>query len=38
MTTDVDYYSIAFVSGFTERLAQKAMSLIIPESQPKKKA
>ncbi len=29
LSSDVDYYTIAFVSGFTERIAQKAMSLIL---------
>jgi hypothetical protein len=29
LSSDVDYYTIAFVSGFTERIAQKAMGLIL---------
>lgn len=29
LTTDIDYYTIAFLSGFTERLAQKAINIII---------
>lgn len=35
LTTDLDYYTIAFLSGFTERLAQKAMSIIIGDEKPK---
>jgi hypothetical protein len=38
LTTDVDYYTIAFLSGFTERLAQNAMSLIIGKGEGKTKA
>ena len=29
MTQPIDYFTIAFVSGFTERLAQKSMDLLI---------
>lgn len=34
LTTDIDYYAIAFLSGFTERLAQKAMGIILGEEKP----
>lgn len=36
ITSDVDYYTIAFISGFTERIAQKAISLILGEEEQKK--
>ena len=36
ISSDVDYYTIAFVSGFTERIAQKALNLIIGEEEQKK--
>lgn len=31
LSNDIDYYTIAFLSGFTERIAQKAMNLILGE-------
>jgi len=34
LTTDVDYYTVAFISGFTERIAQKAMSIIVGDEKP----
>jgi hypothetical protein len=37
LSSDVDYYTIAFLSGFTERLAQNAMSLIIGKGEEKAK-
>lgn len=37
ISRDVDYYTIAFVSGFTERIAQKALNLIIGGEEGKKK-
>ncbi|MCF6170722.1 MAG: hypothetical protein L3J66_07095 [Bacteroidales bacterium] len=36
ISRDVDYYTIAFVSGFTERIAQKALNLIIGGEEKKK--
>lgn len=35
LNTDIDYYTIAFLSGFTERLAQKAMGIIIGDEKSK---
>lgn len=36
LSKDIDYYTVSFVSGFTERIAQKAMSLILGEEKKKK--
>ena len=35
LSSVVDYYTIAFVSGFTERIAQKAMGLILGDEEKK---
>lgn len=35
LSNDIDYYTIAFLSGFTERIAQKAMNLILGEEEKK---
>lgn len=35
LSNDIDYYTIAFISGFTERIAQKAMALILGEEDTK---
>ena len=36
LSTPLDYFSIAFVSGFTERLAQRSIDLIAGEDNPAK--
>ena len=36
LTTDIDYYTIAFVSGFTERIAQKALNFFVGDEEKKK--
>ncbi len=36
LTTDIDYYTIAFVSGFTERIAQKALNFFVGDEDKKK--
>ena len=37
LTTDIDYYTIAFVSGFTERIAQKALNFFVGDEDKKEK-